>query len=295
MKNRRKLEDLISSYAIEPYKEFYLREIKQSIRLVCDGRPDGSMFSRLGGVPELPEGIKWPINPETNLPFTFLAQLAISEIKALDKENLLPERGRMYFFYEQDYFDNDLQALVIFANEDLPFEVPKLPAAFKRKRRRVGESSSREGKRKLLEAQKIAFGTEFHIPAKDSLFIEKVYRESQTDLEPHESLNDPFGNFTIEYWENEPETTPKHHLLGHYKGIQNEMLQLELFDEHGIVKGNGLQDIHEALKWRLLLQMDTDPALECMFGDGGRLFFFIHEDDLKESDFSKVKIQIDSY
>jgi uncharacterized protein YwqG len=41
-------------------------------------------------------------------------------------------------------------------------------------------------------------------------------------------------------------------------------------------------------EWRLLLQLDTDDALDCMWGDSGVGKVFIRPEDLKALDFSKV-------
>jgi uncharacterized protein YwqG len=39
-------------------------------------------------------------------------------------------------------------------------------------------------------------------------------------------------------------------------------------------------------RWRLLLQLDSDDAW--MWGDCGRLYFWVHEADLARGDFSRA-------
>ncbi len=43
-----------------------------------------------------------------------------------------------------------------------------------------------------------------------------------------------------------------------------------------------------AADWRLLLQLDSDDNPKWMWGDAGRLYFWIREQDLAERNFSRV-------
>ena len=52
--------------------------------------------SKIGGKPYLPKDFIWPYYQE--LPLSFLAQINLEEVKSLDKDNLLPDRGMLYFF-----------------------------------------------------------------------------------------------------------------------------------------------------------------------------------------------------
>ena len=57
--------------------------------------------SKLGGQPDLPDNLNWPT--VDNKPMVFFGQVNLSEIKDLDKENILPKNGILYFF---TYFPN---------------------------------------------------------------------------------------------------------------------------------------------------------------------------------------------
>jgi uncharacterized protein YwqG len=54
--------------------------------------------SKLGGSPDLPIGIPWPT--WHGRPLDFLLQLDLTEIPRNLAEDLLPERGWIYFFYD---------------------------------------------------------------------------------------------------------------------------------------------------------------------------------------------------
>ena len=47
--------------------------------------------------------------------------------------------------------------------------------------------------------------------------------------------------------------------------------------------------------WQLLLQIDSDDSLGTMWGDAGRIYFWIREQDLKNRDFAKVLLVLQCY
>lgn len=292
MKSRKKLEYLIEKYAVPPYKAAYIQEIRPSIRLTCSGEPKGERFSRLGGIPDLPEGTEWPNNPLDAQPYSFLGQIAISEIKSWDVENLLPDQGHLYFFFNMESGDD---GRVIFADEAEPTYQPALPGVFKPKRKRLGPIKWASNPGKLFNAQAIDFSHEFHAPSYDSVYADKTYKESGTQVEPFDSIDDPMVEYPDAYFDGEGEMVPKHHLLGHYLGIQNGYLEYELIERESKGPEYSLEDIRNALQWKLLCQIDSDEALGTMFADGGRCYFFIHEQALAKGDFSGVKALVDCY
>jgi uncharacterized protein YwqG len=73
-------------------------------------------LSYLGGHPQLPPSIEWPIaDPNSgqlyaNRPIAFLAQIDCSEIPDFDGRSILPEEGTLFFFYntcEWDYYPGE--------------------------------------------------------------------------------------------------------------------------------------------------------------------------------------------
>lgn len=55
--------------------------------------------SKFCGQPDLPQNFKWYRNSE-NTPLAFMAQISCEDIHKSDSENLLPEHGILYFFYD---------------------------------------------------------------------------------------------------------------------------------------------------------------------------------------------------
>jgi len=84
-----------------------------------------------------------------------------------------------------------------------------------------------------------------------------------------------------------------HRLLGHPDPIQGDM-QLECqLASNGIYVGDpaGYTDPRaaalrpRATEWRLLFQVDSEDAADMMWGDVGRLYYWIRDADLRASNF----------
>lgn len=90
----------------------------------------------------MPEGWEFPSYKENYL--TFLVQINLTEVKEYDKDNLLPEQGMLYLFYEaleqpwgfeEDegcfkvmYFEGDMEELVRKESPSIRAEFVAFPA-----------------------------------------------------------------------------------------------------------------------------------------------------------------------
>lgn len=78
---------------------------------------DLSGRSKMWGCPDLPDSLDYPevsVNDGGELvddPMTFICQIRLEDIAALDPECALPHRGMLYFFASMDYFLGNIDAL----------------------------------------------------------------------------------------------------------------------------------------------------------------------------------------
>lgn len=91
---------------------------------------------KLGGKPYLPADFEWPTFKSADdgitRPLSFFCQINLAQVKPYDKDNVLPGRGMLYFFYECassawgfDPADNGAARVFYFENTD--GFVPKIP------------------------------------------------------------------------------------------------------------------------------------------------------------------------
>lgn len=238
--------------------------------------------SKFGGKPDLPKDFKWfyyegeDFSGETKKrPLSFLAQINCKEVKKYDEDNLLPEKGIIYFFYELStmtwgydpqhkgsakvfYFDGDISEL-----------------------NRVDFPSDMQEDFKLPEIE-LGFCKKYDLPYYDE-FIELHQYESWDEYDEIRALKGY----------DQEEVISK--LLGYADVIQNGML-LECEEVVNGIYCGAIPEIEpEKLKqmkencnqWQLLLQLDTISTddFELMFGDCGRIYFYIKKDDLKNCKF----------
>lgn len=271
-------------------KKELIKSARNSVRLMIGGAADNKIgATRFGGKPDVPEGFEWPYfegedygGERKSRPLSFLAQFDLEEIAQLDTESLLPKTGVLSFFYELNtqewgYDPDDKGCARVFWFED---------------------------KTKLHTAEFPEDLEEFFRlpPLKISAKSEKSYPSGVDFMLQRE-------NEMTERWDEFDEICEKlgveedgviSKLLGWANPIQGNMtMECELISR-GYYLGDGWDEVTpldrqeaeqwSAKDWLLLFQLDIvdDGDFELMFGDGGRIYFYIRRDDLEARNFEDI-------
>ncbi len=259
------LAELIGQAGLGRIVEELLELASPSIRLA-----PGVGRSRLGGEPDLPAGMEWP--QRNGVPLAHIAQLFFGELQPFDRTGVLPQAGSLSFFYDA-------------AQQPWGFDPADRGGAIVVHRPETDEAQRR--------------------PASDAL--PKEARFGEIDLEPRRDLTlPPFGSEAIaSLGFDERETDAYFELLGRLEGdssdrclgypdqIQGDMQLEAQLVTHGIYLGDssGYQDPRAqelaagAASWRLLLQVDSHEEIGMFWGDLGRLYYWIREEDLRRGAF----------
>ena len=230
-------------------------------------------FSKLCGDPELPSTIDWPAGHSS--PRAFVAQLDLAEVRAAEGPEWLPAEGRLYAFYDPEG-GGSADQVVILSSRDAPGPARTPPPGLSPKLR---FPERRAGFLRLTSFSTL-----------DWLGIDV----RELDVEPKELdelsalADEPFGD------------EAQHRIGGYPSEIQEANMPLEC--EH-LARGLDYRfddDVAPAVaraakSWRLLLQIDSDPALKMNWGDGGCLYVFIREKHALAGDFSKTVSLSQSY
>lgn len=253
--------------------------------------------TKFGGKPDVPSDFIWPVFETATYdddevkprPLAFLAQFNCAKLARRDKDKQLPKTGLLSFFYELDSQrwgfdpqDRGCARVFWFQNvEDLS------PAPF---------PDTLEQKYRLPEIS-IAASREVSYPDYEDL---KLF---VSDFEPS------YHEFEAVQYELEIETEVcnRSQLLGWPDTIQGNMtVECELASK-GYYLGDGETQIPEEVRqkaerlsvtdWQLLLQLDTveQDGFELMFGDCGRIYFYIRKEDLKAGCFDNVWLVLQCY
>lgn len=290
---KEELIERLQSHGLDKYHNEIEPHLRNTVRLYLDLVEEDEIpigKSKVGGKPDLPDTVEWvtETNEEVAIekkflfipkktkrlvtkPLSFIAQINLSEVSGLDEENLLPKTSILYFFYsaEQEAWGFDIKDRnkfkVLYYNGDLAsLRRIDFPGD-------LGENG-RYTPCRLISRQEIS------LPSEESDAYQHFSEEEMEDF--------------YEYVQGE-ETTNK--LLGYADAIQGEMeLECELVT-NGLYCGDpsGFNDPRakklapNAKDWRLLLQIDSNEECNMMFGDAGRLYFWIKKEDLLHKNFDK--------
>lgn len=237
---------------------------RPAVRLV---KASGSM-SRLGGDPVLPRGAEWP--RWRGRPLSFLALIDLSEI-TLDG---LPETPRLLnFFYDAErqrawgYRARHAGGWRVLATDiDDGWLTPPPSGA------------QRFGVRELAALRTLT------IPGWEEDVLDDLSKEEQDRFD---ALTDAWREAT---------GGPDHQMGGWPNLIQAPLWEPAQLASNGLdighsygYSGKQAAALRDGIgKWRLLLQLDSDDELTWMWGDFGRLYFVITEDDLRLGEFART-------
>lgn len=234
--------------------------------------------SKIGGTPDFPKEFDWPKVNEKYL--SFIGQINFSEL-SLDDEYKELQKGICYIFYnitEQvwGFAPNDFLnwKVLFFEGEKSELKNIPFPKDF------IEESKIKE---KYLN-----FEEQFDIPNIETDYI--------SGLKLNENNNEEYYNLYEEITEENNGYDIEHKVFGHSNNIQGEMEQECQLVSNGLYCGDGSgynneqskELLKDSLKWKLLFQIDSDEDLNMEWGDMGKLYFWIKEEDLKNKMFANV-------
>jgi uncharacterized protein YwqG len=256
--------------------------LRPSIRLATH-QVDGSSLpvgsSKLGGLPDLPQGAAWPTGKGALL--SFVAQIRLDDIHALAAASALPPVGLLSFFYDaqQSTYGADPADRggwqVIFTSDTSSLERQTPPASLPQQAR--------------FAACAVAFAEEATVPQQLALDAPSVpwTAADQTKYE----------QFLTTFLAQADPKAPRNRLLGHPDTLQDDMrIECQL-------AANGVADANDpraaalssgALNWRLLLQVDSDYHAGMRWADAGMLYFWIEAAALQAGRFDNVWVVLQS-
>ena len=275
------------------FKEIMLEMLnnvkKNEITIFTESNEDNEILnkSKIGGKPYLPKDFVWPYYQE--LPLSFLAQINLEEVKSLDKDNLLPDKGMLYFFYELEteewgYELKNKGCAKVFYYEDISnFELIDFPEDME--------------DYNIVPEFKVNFKSNISYPAYEDFDI--IHNGGKEVADNYEDFQDAYFDIYNKHMESLDSYTK---LLGYPDVIQSSMEEQCAAITKGFIGGidspkKYKEEVKKAAEnWILLFQMDTIETddYELMFGDSGHIYFWIKKEDLKNKNFDNVWLILQS-
>jgi uncharacterized protein YwqG len=265
--------------------EAIVRLLQPSIRLLPQPDQETRLGgSRIGGLPDLPEGVPWPVylgppQPDATWeafkgePLAFLLQVNLAEVAPFDLAGLLPKSGTLYFFYLEAN-----SRLGHYPDYGEILQVLYSPEGTRGRRASPPHNLPHE---EVYRGFALSAHLEWTVPRYDDL----------AEAVTHEGMLDPPEIAAgLAHWDALVEEIADLQGLGPWYKPKHRMLGYPDFIQAG---GCGPGD------WKLLLQVDSDPRFSVspykddpgpgmMWGDAGHILFGIEGVDLEASDFANV-------
>lgn len=281
--------------SMEYLERFAQQHYQNAIAFILSDEKAEPLKTKIGGKPDLPPDFKWYYyegedfsGVKKSRPLSFMAQVNCAEVKPLDKDNLLPETGMLYFFYELETMEwgyspeHKDSARVFYYDGDM------------------SQLRQTEFPEDLQE--------EWIIPEKSPQFRcfndipDLCEADVYSGLSDNEEFDDEADDYNyLDLREKEFGDDERIKLLGYADTIQDNMKYECEYVARGYSLGNGMPEVSDEVKadieaheqeWILLFQLDTMESenYELMFGDCGRIYFMIRKNDLAQRNFDNVQL-----
>lgn len=241
-------------------------------------------ITKFGGEPDLPDDFEWPRwqgealmrrdllpglvppPPPEGYPLDFLAQINLTQLNT--SIDLLPKSGLLSFFY-----DAEIQADGTFPEDAGSFRIfyfPQDPTTFHRKTRPYSEHDRFFFPECPVEVLRdVTFPNPLRVPE----LAAKITEENE--------------DMIVDAWEN----LGGNRFWGHPQDVRvhDDMALLCECVTHGVsFPAEAVLDSRlpywkaNESNWRLLLQLDSDDTASWLWGECGRLYFWVRESDLQQ-------------
>lgn len=246
---------------LQIYKETIESTVRDSVEIEPIVRKTSLIESKFAGHPYYPVSMEYP-KDENEEPMKLLAQINFSELPKLKN---FPTSGLLQFYIAND---------VLYGQD---FEHPTSQKSFRViYHENLNETNLIEDFSFITVEDEFPIGKEaamqFELTAQpispEAMDFEKINLDVPFDAEIDNDDYEELGELYFEYFSGDG------HRIGGYPYFTQS-------DPRDYVKKTENHSI-------LLLQIDSDDTIECMFGDVGVANFFIKKEDLLKKDFTNV-------
>jgi len=270
----------IAEYDLQPHADRITAAVLPSVRLMGtptrdEDQPVGA--SKLGGVPDLGPEVDWPRG--AGGPLSFIAQINPSAVTTCLPGCGLAGGGLLSFFY-----DADAQPWGLKPGDRAGWRV--VYAADTGSLRRTAPPGGVAAFRAVALSPQL----ELTLPAGRTMEA-RAFGLDDDAWDRYIDLRDVFADD----FQPQDSGTARHRMFGHPDAIQGDMRRrIEATLRGGVdLDAAATPELDEAAKrWMLLLQVDSDNDAEMMWGDAGRLFFWITREAFLAGDFSAMFVQL---
>ena len=310
--NKADVIDRLRQTKAAPLADFLSELLKPSLQILTQRRALSELplgASRMGGCPDMPPDFSWPHFED--YPLDFLCQLDLEEVARAECVAGLPKTGWLLFFYHDEEQPWGFDPKDAGKFHVLYFDCPRDSLTRKETPPRPSPKPVPQGLGGLLgrlfskgERQEANAADPDYPDAFESCRLEFLCRWTPPDpldeiqgITVDDNLFDDYAEFVADLEGDPPLNDLNHRILGYPSVVQNPMeLECQLVTNGiycGSSKGYNSAKARSleggARDWILLLQIDSDDdGPGWMWGDMGRLYYWIRREDLAAKNFDRA-------